>query len=253
MKKVIIALSIMSASTVVMADAKNFAGFNAALGINAVSTTHDVNYSTSQTGVDTNLGDPATLNSSSITPLGSKQSIVPSISLGYNFALDQKFLIGLEANYDLSKGPKHASTDNETVSVYTDSYSGNTTLRQKNHWSLAVKPGYALTKDVMVYAKLAYHNAKLDINSTSSNNDDLSVSFKQKGMGFGAGTEINLNKNLFLRAEIEQITYKSKSASRETPAPDLQQGNDYVMLNGTDTISAKTKSTVGTISIGYRF
>lgn len=252
MKKVIIALSIMSASTVVMADAKNFAGFNAALGINAVSTTHDVNYSTSQTGVDSQI-DPATYNSSSITPLGSKQNIVPSISLGYNFALDQKFLIGLEANYDLSKGPKHTSTDTETVSVYTDSYSGNTTLRQKNHWSLAVKPGYALTKDVMVYAKLAYHNAKLDINSTSTNNDDLSIGFKQKGIGFGAGTEINLNKNLFLRAEVEQITYKSKSASRETPLADLQFNDDYTMEAGADTISAKTKSTVGTISIGYRF
>lgn len=244
MKKTIIALAVITASSLANADTKNFAGFNVGFGLDLTSS----NFKATDTQTYTDV-DSYTDSRVSETNFGSKQKFVPAVSLGYNIPLTTNFLIGLEGKFDLTKGPS-SSTSNTRSSNFDGGYSASSSfnIRQKNHYSLAVKPGYVISDKFMVYGKVAYHKAKSDINfsSTFDEGESGSLSIKQNGIGFGAGMEYNLTKSMFLRAEIEQIKYKSKNASTET----VTDGEFYSYTN---TTSIKPSSTVGGITIGYRF
>lgn len=262
MKKTLIALAIITASSIANADTRNFSGFNIGLGLDATSTNFKTDSVFTQTFDELSSGSYTENND-----FGSKQKIIPSLSLGYNFAINEKFLLGIEGKYNLTKGPK--STNSYSLDVFNGDESLNaanisTSIQQKNNWSLALKPGYVLNDKTMVYAKLSYHNSKSTItnsiggfiNESEEGSLTNSQTIKQKGLGFGAGVEHNITKSLFVRAEIEQIRFKSKN----TTDPLVSPGVVGVIASGFGvdgdvgaSTSVKPTTTVGGITIGYRF
>ncbi len=250
MKKIAIGLLVLSTSTLALADTKNFAGFNAAIGLGVSQTNFKM--SDNEVGVDPTGGSLDTVQNSS-ADLGTKSKVIPSLELGYNLPIDNKFLLGLSVKYDLTKGPK--SNGNGSYSDPNQPYTENSSysLQQKNHWSIALKPAYAVNDKVMIYAKVAYHNAKSTFNSnyseTGSDPESYNASVKQKGLGLGAGIEYNLSKNMFVQFDVEQIQYKSKSVTNTFSGLDnFSTARDYTSVS-----SLKPSTTVGTVSIGYRF
>ena len=85
-------------------------------------------------------------------------STAPAIlGLGYNFTLDQKWVLGVGFDYDVvSKQTDFgASVSNgiKTVSRFGQ-------MKVNNRWSLYVAPGYIATKDGLLYGKVGYAQAK---------------------------------------------------------------------------------------------
>lgn len=193
MKKKLLALALLTGSTGVFAQANPFEGFSAGVNVSSVGAS-----TTFSSGSDSlNLG---------------QQSVVPTIEAGYTFGISKEFAVGLTATYDLS--------DTKSGSVNGLNFKG------KNHYSINLKPGYVMDK-TMVYAIVGYNAMKVTANyNGASGSDNVS------GFGGGLGIAYMIDKNIFIKAEAQQISYSSKTDSGLTYKP---------------------SATVGTIGLGYRF
>ncbi|MBU3542489.1 outer membrane beta-barrel protein [Polynucleobacter sp. MWH-Loch1C5] len=213
MKKTALALALLATTGVAQAQSKNFEGAFGTFGVASVSNSLST-----------------TLNNGRGASLGLKSGdtgTTTTVSGGYNFILDDKFLVGLSASYDLS------NVKAGTISGAQDSQGAfDLTAKMKNHWAIAVEPGYAFSNNAMGYLKLSYNKAKGELAY-----GDSTLSTKFNGVGLGVGTRIFLDKNLFLQVEGEQISYSSKT---------------WTYANG-ESESYKPKSTIARFSIGYKF
>jgi len=155
------------------------------------------------------VGATTELSASGTTVNVGQQTIIPTIDLGYTHNLTKEFALGISATYDL--------VDTKAGSA------GTITLKGTDHYSINLKPGYVMG-NTMLYALLGYNSLKATAGTSSS------VSFN--GYGAGAGVAVMIDKNVFVKAEIQQVSYSSKTDTGTTIKP---------------------SATVGTIGIGYRF
>lgn len=93
-----------------------------------------------------------------------------------------------------------------------------------------MKPGFAVTKDALVYALVGYNS----LEGTTDSNAILSGSTTYTGIGYGLGAQVMFTPNIYGKVEIQQVQYDSKN------------------ISGT-AVSAKPSSNIGTIGIGYKF
>lgn len=208
MKSKILALTLLATFTGTAAAQTNaFEGFTAGLNISSI-------------GATTTLTDP-----DSKVDLG-QQSAVPGVELGYNFGFSPNFVLGLTATYDFANTKLGTISDPEGSSVF----------KGENRMSVNLKPGFLVTPTSMVYAIVGYNAMSTKINANSSTASPASESFSKtlNGIGYGAGVAVMVNKNIFVKAEVQQINFNSWS-------PDG------------DIASIKPNLTVGTIGIGYKF
>lgn len=77
-------------------------------------------------------------------------------------------------------------------------------IKQKNHYSVYLAPGYKLDQATLIYGKVGYHAATLQA-------DDGSLSLTTNGVGYGAGVRYKLDKEFFVQAELEKINYSKKT------------------------------------------
>ena len=200
MKKKLLAAALLVASTGVMAQAKSFEGFTAGINVSSVGASSEVNF----VGASFNLG---------------QQNIVPSIELGYNFALGNQFVLGLTGTYDFTKTKGGSITD----SFQTEA---------ENHFSINLKPGFVVTPSTMIYATVGYNQMTGKV--TGNNVTTESQNFT--GIGYGLGASMLVDKNVFIKVEFQQINYGSQNKT----------------IAG-EPISYKPNATVGTIGVGYKF
>jgi opacity protein-like surface antigen len=201
MKKKLVALALLAGSTGVFAQANPFEGFSAGVGVSSVGA------STTLSGADAVGGDSVNFG---------QQSIVPTIEVGYTHGLSKEFSLGITATYDLADTKAGSAND--------------INVKGKNHYSINLKPGYMVGNSTMAYALVGYHATKGIISG-----DGESISSNYSGFGAGLGIQTLIDKNIFIKAEFQQITYNTKTG-----------------LAGAD-INVKPSATVGTIGIGYKF
>lgn len=84
-----------------------------------------------------------------------------AIGIGYNFAIDKNFLLGIGADYN----PVASSSANYRVGSTTDSY------KSQNSYNIFLTPGYALSKDSLAYAKVGYSATTFKYNDGSPNDN----------------------------------------------------------------------------------
>lgn len=198
MKKNLLAAALLSmAATGVFAQAKSFEGFS--VGINGSFVGNISEFSGE--GAGTNIGD---------------SNIIPSGEIGYTHAITDKFTLGISGTYDFM--------DANAGKVDTVQFKG------KNHYSINIKPGFAVSKDALVYAIVGYNS----VEGTTASNPYLTGSTTYTGIGYGVGTQIMFTPNIYGKVEIQQVQYDSKN------------------IGGT-TLSVKPSSNIGTIGIGYKF
>jgi opacity protein-like surface antigen len=197
-----IKLLVAAAATVIagsaMAQANPFEGFSAGVNVSAVGATTKVN----------GLGQSLSFG---------EQSIVPSLEIGYMYGVTKDFALGITATYDL--------TDTKAGSF------GPLQFKAKDHYSINLKPGYVFNNSSMVYAIVGYNS----IQGNVSGIDGISISQSNNGIGVGLGLQFLVDKNIYIKAEAQQITFSSK-----TP----QISSD---------LTTKGSATVGTIGVGYKF
>jgi opacity protein-like surface antigen len=197
MKKLIICFLLSFTATGVFAQAKNIQGFT--IGVNGSS-----------------VGSSTNINGSSASIDMGQQTFIPSAELGYYYGVADA-VIGLTATYDF------VNTKAGQATVNSDSIN----LVGKNHYSVNLKPGYAITPSTLIYATVGYNSIKGEITGGV-----LTGSANFSGVGYGVGVVQLVDRNVFLKAEIQQISYESKVVSGVTYQP---------------------SSTVGTVGIGYKF
>ena len=107
----------------------------------------------------------------------------------YDLALGQSFVLGLGVNFGLND-----------FSIASDA-------KLKNTYGLFVAPGFAVSKDTLVYGKIASVSAKAEFTNSSV---DLS------GLGFGIGARYFSSKNVFFQAEYMSNKYDDKKVGTTT-------------------------------------
>ena len=147
----------------------------------------------------------------------SDKSAGVNLQAAYGFALD--------ANTVLTVGGSYALSDAK-AGDYTNPAG---TMKLKNQVSFYVEPGFLVNASTLVYGKLSYDTASL-------NAIDSEGTWKMniKGMGYGIGARTMLDKNLFLQAEVKQTRFGAEAFPE-------------------DTDKIKTKNTVLSFGVGYKF
>ena len=197
--KLLVASMMTVVATGAFAQAKNFEGFTAGVNVSSV-------------------GGTSTLSTSAGTIDFGQQSVVPGVELGYNYAATQSVVLGLTATYDFVDS-KLGQAGNEDV--------GSLNFKAQNRMSVNFKPGFVVTPSTLLYATVGYNSmsAKAALNGESE-------SKTLSGIGYGLGVAVMVDKNVFVKAEVQQVNYGKWNDSGLSIQPNL---------------------TVGTIGVGYKF
>jgi opacity protein-like surface antigen len=143
-------------------------------------------------------------------------TILTSIDFGYTQAFSEQATLGVVATIDLDK-------------TKSGSYDVGYDIRGKNHFSINFQPGYAISKDVLVYGNLGVHQITMSITNDNIGKKTFT------GYGYGLGAQIAINKSLYVKAEVQQVNYQQKNSSN---------------VDGDD---LKPLTTLGIVGVGYRF
>jgi opacity protein-like surface antigen len=197
-KKLLVASLLSVAATGAFAQASNFEGFTAGINVSSV-------------------GGTTTTTFEGLKIDGGQQSVVPGVELGYNFAASKEIVLGLTATYDFS--------DSKLGQIGVDGTSLN--VKGQNRMSINFKPGYVITPSTMVYATVGYNSM-----STRAALGGESASKTLSGVGYGLGIAVMATKNIFVKAEVQQVNFGTWNDSGISVQPNL---------------------TVGTIGVGYKF
>ena len=199
MKKIIaLAVVVAACSTSTFAQVSNFTGLNAAANMTSIKTE------------TTPEGNPTL----------SDRAIGANLQAAYGFALTPEIVLSVGATIGLT---------NDKAGGYVDTHdTGN--LKLKKQTSIYVEPGYMVTSQTLVYGKVAYETATLDMTSTDPSN---SATADVKGVGFGVGARTMLNKNWLAQAELKQTKF------------DKATGSDGSKLDA--------RSSVVSVGVGYKF
>jgi hypothetical protein len=198
MKKVLVGL-LMSCVGLSASAQSSFSGFSAFGNLNHI---------TSSTKLD---DSPASFDG-----LG-KSSMGFTFGADYGLSLSKDNVLLVGATYNVGS-PKFLNFDDGTDTII---------LKEKSAWSVYVAPGTEVVKDVLVYAKLSYHNLTVKASGTLIAGDQ-----DFKGFGYGVGSRINLNKTTYMTVEFQQVNYDKERAV----------GVDW-----------KPTATVGSVGFGFKF
>jgi hypothetical protein len=192
-----------AAATNVLAQAKNFTGPSLAISGSYASGTTNLAVGTSSVDFGENT-----------TVIGG--------DIAYTFPVDNNFFIGLGVTYDFGKTKAGGLKDDED----------NLRFSLDKHYSYYVQPGYALSNNTALFAKLGYNEAEGKVTVTTTGNYGGSVTKDFSGWGYGFGIKSLLNNNVFVQAEAGYVKYDTEKSG---------------------TVSFKPEVVTGTISIGYKF
>jgi hypothetical protein len=247
-------LAVAGVSTKLYAQSKNFEGAYATVGAGAMESEYESTLnSPATTPADAAKTSAAVVTSTFIgfnnaattilsraaQSLTSKETeYVATASLGYNLALDDKFLIG----FDLS-GRTGAGTKTVTPSAYTittvaagtgtdagaassviSSTTGTSSLKVKDKaaYAFSIKPTYVVNKDLAVYAKLGYGITSLEATYTTQDTvSSHSINEDVEGHTLGLGATYMIDKTTFVDFGVDYTKNKdlkmSKNDSSVTP------------------------------------
>lgn len=218
MKKSLFLLSFFVASQAFAnGDADNFSGPQVALGGGFTSSI-------------SKLTVPPTENSKF-----GDTSFVAVVDGGYLKSINDKFLIGIGATYDLNRQSNAGSrADDASSSVPRQGF----VAKYSQHYSAYLQPTYAINDKVAVFAKVGYHSIKLDVGDPTSNYyGAFTIKKRVDGIGAGVGFMAFLSKNIFTKLELQFVKYQSTN----------------VRVGNSSQYKYELSTTSGIASIGYRF
>jgi outer membrane immunogenic protein len=211
------------------AQAKNFEGFFAEAGLGYGTFSGSLsggNLSSSANGAA--LGT-YTANADTV------KSIIGVIGGGYNFALTNEFVLGVGGSYSPSRSASAPST--VTVASPIPSLAGTTNGAGavQNIYSLYLSPGYAISQDSLVYAKVGYTGATAVFSGPTPN-------LNLNGYVLGLGFKKSFDKNLYGFVEGKYASFGSK---------DLDPNSLNASITNTGSMTAQGMDII--LGVGYKF
>ena len=133
-------------------------------------------------------------------------------SLGYNIALDEKFLIGFDISGRTGAGTQSIGTTHTistvgvgggaadlSATITNTSGTGSIKVKDKAAYAFSIKPTYVVDKDLAIYAKIGYGITSLEANFiTADGIASHSASKDVNGHTLGLGATYLINKQTFL-------------------------------------------------------
>jgi hypothetical protein len=170
------------------------------------------------------------------TLTGKDSNAVGTVSLGYNFAVDNNFLVGFDlsgrtgsgskttsSSYNISTVTAGADAAAASSSIVTTTGTQSIKVEDKSSYALSIKPTYVVDKDLAIYGKLGYGITTLE--ATYATADAVSSHSKKEdveGHTIGLGAIYLIDKNTFIDFGIDYTKNKdlkmSKNDSSVTPA-----------------------------------
>ena len=178
--KALLAIVAVSASSIALAQNKNFTGFSAGVNANFANSKADFTV----TGVGSASSSQSDQNA--------------SLQGQYGFGISDKFVVGLGLTYGI--GELKAGT----ISGGGSSVSS----KLKDMYSINIEPGYVVSASTLVYGKVAIQNAKGELTATGTGGGTASGNLT--GTGFGVGFRTMLTPKLYLQGEFVQTSYDRK-------------------------------------------
>lgn len=159
-----------------------------------------------------------TMNNNSNFPGGnnpSKGSMPLIFGAGYNFAINNKFLLGVGADYSFIETDVGTANINPSVQPRT-----GTTYKVSNRVNLFISPGYILDKERLIYAKAGYSTQKIKASYWNGIDGECSGNSMGSGnaQGFlaGVGYKQIVTKGLYGFAEANYYNYGKTSMGTST-------------------------------------
>lgn len=175
--------------------------------------------------------------------VGSSNDFTGTATIGYNFAVNKDFLLGLGAEYS----PLASQGANVNANYGPDSagawYRASTTFKIENSYNIFLSPAIAIDKDKLAYAKVGYSGA-------NANTAGQSVSLS--GYSVGLGYKQIIAGGWYGFGEVNYASYGTKNISTSY--------NSTVTIGGTTTsvpttanatVSANTMNVL--LGVGYKF
>ena len=231
MKRLLIAASsaaLLSSPLFVSAQAKNFEGFYTEAGLGYGT------FSSSFSGGNVNTPPPpygygALPYSVSADTI---KSIIGVVGLGYSFPVSNEVLLSVGGSYSPSRSASASST---ITSLAVSGGQATAAGAVQNIYSIYVSPGYALSQDSLVYAKVGYTGATAVFSGTSPN-------VNLSGYVLGLGYKKIVDKNLYAFVEGKYASFGSK---------DLDPNSLSSAVTNTGSMSASGMDVI--VGIGYKF
>jgi outer membrane immunogenic protein len=159
-----------------------------------------------------------------------------NLAVGYNFGINQNWLLGLGATYY----PGASSGATGQLNTY---YRGallstsQASYQVKNLYSIVLTPGYAIDKDRLAYAKIGYTGATIGLSTPDLpyNTNNLS------GLALGLGYKQIITGSIYAFGEVNYATYGNTTATGTTTTGATV--TNQIKGTGTDIL----------VGIGYRF
>jgi lipopolysaccharide assembly outer membrane protein LptD (OstA) len=201
-----LAIVLALASTSAYADTSNFEGFEAGLGLGYVNA--DMDFADSRS--DRMNWD--------------KDDAVVQVSVAYHWPINENWLIGLGATYDLN------DTDASTQIYRSEDISAEL----QHHSSIYVQPTYVIDDRSAVFAKVGYHKARTNTTGPSSVwiEDNITV----EGIGYSLGYKRLIQNNLFIQGELLFVHY-----------------DDEQLGGGAYTYEYEQETRSAVVTLGYQF
>lgn len=134
------------------------------------------------------------------------------LTLGYGFNLGLDWVLNLSASYTVN------DTDFGTV-TYQDGGTQTVTAKLKNHWSVAIEPGYRFAPQWLGFVSLSYHSADGEYRDSQIGTGTVDST----GFGYGLGLSYAYNRNLEVGVEVKQIDFSRETVNISTGEPEVTQ------------------------------
>lgn len=198
-----------------------------------VATGYEYNSIASGTPNETASGNPTVSGQASGTSSSSSAPVIAG--LGYTFALDPTYTLGLGVDYSF------LSTNTSGVSPVIYQTPSNYYYQVSNRTNFFVTPGYSIAKDKLVYLKAGYSmenvQAKPSGGGTGTNTANVS------GYILGLGYKQMITSGFYGFAEGNYMTYNKPTLNAAT-------GNNGYTFNA----NAGTPSAYNfLVGLGYKF
>lgn len=216
-----------------------FAGLSFSVGLSSTSSMYDINLATSVGPFSNDLNLP---------DLGG-EGIGPSIGIGYDFSVGDRFVIGAFSDFTASNSTNDYSGSSRMGDYET---STNYNLTQDYAVTMGGRVGIASSADTLLFGVLGYTAARFSgdagymiTNGQETMSDSSAYEFFNHGITLGLGIETRVAEASFLRLEFRQTNFKRY---------DLFEVGDYgnpaaAGINGNADHSARTV----TVSYVHRF
>ncbi len=189
-------------------------------------------------------GLPVTANTTA-SNVNNLNTGVAVLALGYNFAVDKSWVVGLGASY--APGASSSATGqlnvNAPVNPALGPLSGRTlsstvaSYQMKNSYSITVNPGYAIDKDKLAYMMVGYAATTVGLSSPVIAYNTVNLT----GYTVGLGYKQMVTNSLYMLGEVKYASFGQTTAS--TTSSNGVAISQPVSANAAEVL----------IGVGYRF